>query len=129
MSHSLRSTKILTAALFVSAAFAGCAQAQDAADGEALFMQSCAICHNAAEGAMHKIGPNLWGVFGKTSGMAEGYMYSPAMAGAGLTWDEATLAEYLDSPATVVPGTKMGFPGFETDEDEANMIAYLESLQ
>lgn len=47
------------------------------------------------------------------------------MRKSGLTWDAATLTEYLRTPDKVVPGTKMAFAGLASDEDLANVIAYL----
>jgi cytochrome c len=44
-----------------------------------------------------------------------------------LTWDEATLNEYLADPKGKVPGNKMIFPGVKKDEDRANLIAYLKT--
>ncbi len=39
------------------------------------------------------------------------YAYSDANKNSGITWDEATLKEYLKNPRAKVPGTKMIFPG------------------
>jgi cytochrome c len=47
------------------------------------------------------------------------------MKRSGLTWDEATLKQYLKGPDKLVPGTKMAFPGLASDADLANVIAYL----
>ena len=46
----------------------------------------------------------------------------------GITWDEATLKEYLKDPKAKVPGTKMVFPGLQSDDDIANVIAYLKQF-
>lgn len=40
----------------------------DAANGKKLFAKMCATCHNAAKDGKHKIGPNLFGVLGRTCG-------------------------------------------------------------
>jgi len=123
------SAAIVAAAMFFSAGTALAAEAGDAAEGEFVFGDSCEICHSAEQGGPHKIGPNLFGVVDRAAGTAEGYTYSPAMAGSGLTWTTENLATYLAGPAAMVPGTKMGFPGFNNEEDEANLIAYLETLE
>ena len=47
------------------------------------------------------------------------------MRKSGLTWDEATLTQYLRGPEKMVPGTKMAFAGVASDQDLADLIAYL----
>ncbi len=47
------------------------------------------------------------------------------MRGSGLTWDEATLAEYLRAPKKLVPGTKMVFAGVKNEAKLQDLIAYL----
>ena len=69
--------------------------------------------------------PTLNGVVGRAAGAVEGYKYSDAMASSGLTWDEATLAEYLKNPKAKVPKGKMMFPGVKDDTKLADIIAYL----
>jgi cytochrome c len=105
------------------------AQAADAKNGQQLFMENCGVCHTFAKGEPNKIGPNLFGVVGRKSATAPGYMYSPAMMKAGLTWDQPTLQVYLQGPQKKVPGTKMGFPGFSDPSEEADVIAYLATLK
>jgi cytochrome c len=105
------------------------AAAGDAKNGQAVFMDNCGVCHTAEKGAANKIGPNLFGVVGRKSAVAPGYMYSPAMMKAALTWDVPTLQVYLAGPQKKVPGTKMGFPGFSDPTDEADVIAYLVTLK
>lgn len=114
--------------MFVAEA-AQAAQAGDAKNGEGVFMDNCGVCHTNTKGAAAKIGPNLFGVVGRKSATAAGYMYSPAMQKAGLTWDAPTLQTFLQGPQKKVPGTKMGFPGFSDPADEADVIAYLVSLK
>ena len=126
MKFSLISAGIVSAAMFIGA---GTALAADAAEGEFVFQDNCGICHTAEQGAGHKIGPNLFGVVGRTSGTAEGFAnFSAAMSGAAITWTPENLEMFLNGPADMVPGTIMGFPGFSNPEDEANLIAYLETL-
>lgn len=74
---------------------------------------------------MNNVGPVLNGVVGRAAGIYPGYRYSSAMRKSGLTWDEATLKEYLRGPDKVLPGAKMAFAGLTSDEDLANVIAYL----
>jgi cytochrome c len=120
---------IAAAGLMLSAGAAQAAQAGNAADGKGVFMDNCAVCHSNEKGAPAKIGPNLFGVVGRKSATMAGYMYSPAMMKANLTWDVPTLQVYLMGPQKKVPGTKMGFPGFSDPKDEADVIAYLQTLK
>jgi cytochrome c len=103
------------------------ASAQDAALGEKVFLK-CRACHQIGEGAKNAVGPVLNGVVGRKAGSYEGYSYSDANKNSGLTWDEATLKEYLKNPRAKVPGTKMIFPGLPKDEDIDNVIAYLKQF-
>ena len=105
----------------------GAAAAQDAAAGEKVFAK-CKICHQIGEGAKNMVGPVLNGVVGRNAGTYPGYHYSDANKNSGITWDEATLKEYLKDPKAKVPGTKMVFPGLKSDEDIANVIAYLKQF-
>ena len=123
-------TMSIAAAGFVAAATtAQGAAAGDAKNGAQVFMENCGVCHTNEKGAPNKIGPNLFGVVGRKSATAPGYMYSPAMMKAALTWDVPTLQVYLMGPQKKVPGTKMGFPGFSDPMDEADAIAYLATLK
>jgi len=74
------------------------------------------------------MGPSLAGVFGRKSGSAPGYNYSPALKSAGITWDEQELDKYLANPSVDIPGTKkvMGLPNAA---DRQKVIAYLETLK
>jgi cytochrome c len=120
----LLSFSIAGAALVASI---GAAAAQDAAAGEKVFAK-CKICHQIGEGAKNFVGPVLNGVVGRKAGTYPGYHYSDANKNSGIAWDEATLKEYLKNPQKMVPGTKMVFPGLTSDEDIANVIAYLKQF-
>ena len=110
--------------LFASAVLTSPASAQDVAAGEKTF-NVCRACHQIGAGAKNLIGPALNGVVGRKSGIYPEYLYSDANKNSGLTWDEATLKEYLKDPRAKVPGTKMIYPGLRKDEDIDNVIAFL----
>jgi cytochrome c len=120
----LRSWMIGAAALVASA---GAAAAQDAAAGEKVFTK-CKACHQIGETAKNMVGPVLNGVVGRAAGSYPGYNYSEANKTSGITWDEATLKVYLKDPKAKVPGTKMVFPGLPSDDDIANVVAYLKQF-
>ena len=88
----------------------------------------CKVCHQVGEGAKNGVGPVLNGIVGRKAGSVEGYSYTPANKNSGLTWDQATMKEYLKNPRAKVPGTKMVFPGLPNDADIENLIAYLKQF-
>lgn len=100
----------------------------DADKGKKVF-RKCKACHAVGEKAKNKVGPVLNGVVGREAGKVEGYKYSDAMTGSGLTWDEATLNEFLTKPKDKVPGTKMIFGGLKKDDQRADLIAYLKTFK
>jgi cytochrome c len=100
------------------------ANAQDIASGEKVFQQ-CRACHQIGENAKNTVGPALNGLFGRKAGTIEGYSYSPANKNSGITWDEATFAEYIKDPRAKVPGTKMIYAGVKDEKRIQDLIAYL----
>ena len=124
----MKSISLLTFVASVAlAASAGNALAGDAAAGEKTFAK-CKACHQIGETAKNAVGPNLNGVAGRKAGSAEGYNYSEAMKGSGLTWDEATFKEFIKNPKAKVAGTKMVFQGLAADKDGDDVWAYLSSF-
>ena len=117
-------TRLLAAILAAPFLLPGAAPAQDSAAGEQVF-NKCKTCHQIGPTARNSIGPILNGVVGRPAGSIPGYAYSGANKSSGITWDEATLKEYLKSPQAKVPGTKMAFPGLPKEQDIDNVIAYL----
>ena len=117
----------LTIASVALAVSAGAARAQDAAAGEHVFVK-CKACHQVGEGAKNMVGPSLNGIVGRPAGAYPGYSYSDANKNSGLTWDEATLKEYLKNPRAKVPNTKMAFAGLSSETDIDNVIAYLKQF-
>jgi cytochrome c len=113
-----------TVSCLALAGSAGAVHAQDAAAGEKVFLK-CRACHQIGDTAKNAVGPVLNGVVGRKAGSYPDYSYSDANKNSGITWDEATLKEYLKNPRAKVPGTKMIFPGLPKDEDIDNVIAFL----
>lgn len=98
-------------------------------DGEAdakLFRKHCQTCHSIEKGGKSRVGPPLWGVFGRVAGTVPDYAYSGALRDADLVWDAQTLDRLLgDSPA-FLPGTKM-FYRQRDPEIRARLIEFLKS--
>ena len=122
-----RFAKPLAAASLLLAALEPAAGA-DVQAGRAAFRQSCVICHTAeSDDSGGAQGPSLVGVFGRHAAGNPSLTYTRALADSNLTWDAATLDRFLESPATVVPGTAMvvAVADRATRED---LVAYLQSV-
>jgi len=96
----------------------------DAAKGADVF-KKCAACHNADKGGSNQLGPNLWGVLGEPVGQGHGFAFSDGLAKKGGTWNWDNLSQWLSSPKTFAPGTKMTFAGLGNPQDRANVMAFL----
>jgi cytochrome c len=100
----------------------------DPAKGEAFTKKICVACHSFKEGGPNRVGPNLYGVVGRQQASAAGYSYSTALSAHKDKWTYVELNKWLSSPKTYAPGTKMGYAGITSDENRADVIAYLRSL-
>ncbi len=121
--------RILTATLalaFAAALGSGAALAEGDAEAGKKVFKKCKTCHTFDPGKK-KIGPHLKGVVGRKAGSVEGYKYSKAMAGADITWDEASLDKFLTKPKKFLKGTKMSFAGLKKEAQRADVIAYLKA--
>ena len=112
-------------ALLWSGAASTSAFAADTGHGKELFT-ACLACHTERPDAT---GPSLKGVVGRKSAALEDFRYSNAMKRADLTWDEATLREYLRDPQAKVKGSRMPFSGFPNPSDLDDVVAYLVTLK
>jgi cytochrome c len=122
----MKSVSLLTLAAGVAFAIASgsALAAGDPAAGEKVF-NKCKACHQVGEGAKNAVAPELNGIDGRKAAAVEGYNYSDAMKSSGITWDEANFKEFVKSPKTKVPNTKMVFPGLSSEKDQENVWAYL----
>ncbi|XP_061724663.1 cytochrome c-like [Cydia pomonella] len=96
--------------------------------GKKLFIARCAPCHSMELGAKHKVGPNLFGFFGKRSCTSEGFAYSDAIVKKAYTWDEETLNRFIEDPRRDVPGTKMLFVGLKKPQEREDLMAYFRKM-
>jgi cytochrome c len=99
--------------------------AADPDKGKVLFLQ-CRACHSLEQGGMNKVGPNLWGIFGRKAGQAEGFDYSDAIKNSSIVWTAEALDAWLARPSEFLPGNRMVFVGIRKPEDRANLIAYVQ---
>src|SRR5262247_1614269 len=121
--------RALLAALILASAcvFHGQARAAgEAAAGKTVFANQCSSCHTVEVGK-NGFSPSLAAVIGRKAGTLPGFTYSPAMAQAGLVWNDKNLDEFLAASTQKVPGTSMPV-SLPNATDRANVIAYLETL-
>ena len=98
-------------------------RAADVDKGKAVFEQ-CAACHSL-DGSGDFDGPTLKGVIGRKAGALDDYRYSAAMKRSGVTWDAATLDQYVADPQAFIPGNRMAFAGIADKTQREDLIAYL----
>lgn len=98
----------------------------DVKRGETLYFQ-CRACHTVEQAGANKVGPNLWGMFGREAGQVEGFAYSDAVKNSGIVWTPESVDKWLEKPAEFLPGNMMVFIGVKDPQDRANMIAYLQA--
>ena len=97
--------------------------AGDPAAGQKVF-RKCQACHSLDAGK-NMIGPSMAGIIGRKAGTQPGFLYSPAMKGADISWTPQTLAAYLTDPQKTIPGNRMPFPGLKSEHDRDDVIAFL----
>jgi len=100
----------------------------DAARGERVF-QRCYACHSVDPNETAKLqGPSLFQVLGRPAAHVAGFDYSDAMkakGAAGLIWTPEALDAFIADPEAFVPGTLMGLPPLRSEQDRADLVAYL----
>ena len=93
----------------------------DPARGKALFEKRCTGCHALTQ---NREGPQLRGVYGRTSGTAPGFAYSAALKKARIVWDEKSLEKWLTDPDAFITGNDMDFLVAKPQERQ-DLISYL----
>jgi cytochrome c len=135
---------VMTVAALTALPITATAQSGDAAAGEKAF-RGCQACHvvvnDAGEtlaGRNSKTGPNLYGVAGRTAGTVEDFRYSDSLVeagAAGLVWDEASFAAYVQDPTGFLKETlddsgARGAMAYKVrkEQDALDLYAYLAGL-
>lgn len=97
----------------------------NAANGQAVYRQ-CATCHTINKGGANGAGPNLWGIVGRNHGAVAGFNYSAAMkAKASEPWSLSEIYAFITNPRGALPGTSMAFAGIRSEQQRADLMAYL----
>lgn len=121
---------LITFALAAVCTAAAADEFGDPVAGEKVF-RKCKSCHQLGQGAKHRIGPHLNGIFGRQAGSHEDFRYSKALVRAGtggLEWHADTLDAFLEKPRALASGTRMSFAGLKKSDDRLNLIAYLRTF-
>jgi cytochrome c len=106
--------------LSTTSSFAG-----DPKNGARVF-NKCKACHAVVAGK-NKVGPSLFGFFGRQPGTAPKYKFSKGMKkfGEGKKWSTELFLSYIEKPRKMVKGTKMAFPGLKKQKDREDLASYL----
>jgi len=78
----------------------------DPTRGQAVFEKRCTGCHSLTN---NREGPRLQSVYGRATGTVPNFPYSAALLNAHLTWNDATLEQWLTDPDAFLPGNNMDF--------------------
>jgi len=85
----------------------------------------CKACHTLDEGGKHRVGPNLWNIYGSKAGSKDGFSYSKAMAASDIIWNEETMDGYITKPSSFMKGNRMSFIGLKKQEDRDAVQLYI----
>ena len=96
--------------------------------GAQIFKQQCSTCHTIDKGGANKVGPNQWAVIGRKKASHEGFSYSSALQAKGGEWTYEDINHMIFKPQAFVKGTKMAFAGMPKEQDRADTIAYLRTM-
>jgi cytochrome c len=99
----------------------------DAAKGQAS-ARKCASCHEFAQGAPNKVGPNLYDIVGRPLASVPGFNYSAALKAKGGNWTYEELDGFIRNPKQHVPGTTMAFAGIGAATERADLLTHLRTL-
>src|SRR6478672_3089243 len=117
----------LAASLIASASSSAAIADADVNAGQEIYQAQCSACHSNQPG-VNGIGPSLAGLAGRKAGSLQGFHFTPALQGSGLSWNADTFIQFLADPTKLVPGTAMTVMVPDAG-GRANLFAYLATLK
>ena len=96
--------------------------------GKAIFQKQCFTCHTIDKGGPNKVGPNQWDLVGRKKASEAGFSYSSALQAKGGEWTYEDINHMIFKPQAFVRGTKMAYAGMAKEQDRADLIAYLRTM-
>src|ERR1700757_1489211 len=107
---------------FHSFALPAVAQSSGKPRGQDAFEKRCTGCHSLDQ---DKEGPRLRGIYGaKAATLSDTFEYSTALKNSTVTWNDATLDQWMDDAEKLAPGTDMFFR-VPKAEERADIVVYL----
>lgn len=95
-------------------------------DRGAKLYKRCATCHTLEKDGRHKVGPNLYGIFGANIAAKEGFSrYSKASKASDIIWTDENLRDYIKNPREFLPGTGMTFAGIRNEGDVDLLLEHM----
>ena len=116
-------TVAFSLSLFAGSAFAD----GNAKKGQKVF-KKCKACHTVDDGGKHKVGPNLFGIYGRAIADSDFKKYK-ALSAADGKWDEDTLDKWLKNPKKFNGKKTSMVLKLKKEKDRKNVIAYLKTLK
>ena len=96
--------------------------------GKAIYVKQCFTCHTIDKGGPNKVGPNQWNIVGRKKASHEGFSYSSALQAKGGDWTYEDIDHMIFKPQAFARGTKMAFAGLPKEQDRADLIGYLRTM-
>lgn len=86
---------------------------------------ACAACHSL-EPNRSMTGPSLAGLWNRKAGSLASFpRYSSALKSSTVVWNDKTIDDWIKDPQHVIPGNDMTFQGVKSDQQRADVLAFL----
>ncbi|MEO1282375.1 MAG: hypothetical protein AAFV69_11650 [Pseudomonadota bacterium] len=96
--------------------------------GRDVTIQRCSNCHSLSPDKKGFAAP-LHNLYGRTSGTAEGYFFSPILKNLAVEWSSSTLSNWLAQTTFDTPDIRMRHVGIQDPRTRQALIAYIGTLE